>query len=228
MAGHARNGAKPCTPAIPGIPPTTGEVGAERALISQWPLNAKRAISKEQEMSQLNAVVAVYATHVEAEEAVKELQRAGIDMGTLSIVGKDSHTDEHVVGYYNTGDRMKYWGKTGAFWGGFWGLLLGSAFFAIPGIGPVLVAGPLVAWIVGALEGAVLFGGLSAIGAGLYGMGIPRDSVIEYETALKTDKFLLMVHGSVPQVEKAKNILESTRPVHVSLHVPELVAVSAR
>ena len=87
-------------------------------------------------MSEQNAVVAVYATHAEAEEAVKELQRAGIDMHTLSIVGKDSHTDEHVVGYYNTGDRMKYWGKIGAFWGGFWGLLFGSAFFAIPGLGP--------------------------------------------------------------------------------------------
>src|SRR5271170_1820008 len=71
-----------------------------------------------------------------------------------------------------TPDRMKYWGKTGAFWGGFWGLLFGSAFFAIPGIGPVLVAGPLVAWIVGGLEGAALVGGLSAIGAGLVGIGI--------------------------------------------------------
>ena len=164
-------------------------------------------------MSERNAVVAVYGTHIEAEGAVKELQRAGIDMHTLSIVGKDSHTDEHVVGYYNTGDRMKYWGKTGAFWGGFWGLLFGSAFFAIPGIGPVLVAGPLVAWIVGALEGAVVVGGLSAIGAGLYGMGIPKDSVVQYEAALKTDKFLLMVHGTAAEVEKARDIIESTRPV---------------
>ena len=164
-------------------------------------------------MSEQNAVVAVYGTHVEVEEAVRELQRAGIDMRTLSIVGKDSHTDEHVVGYYNTGDRMKYWGKTGAFWGGFWGLLFGSAFFAIPGIGPVLVAGPLVAWIVGALEGAAVFGGLSAIGAGLFGMGIPKDSVVQYETALKTDKFLLMVHGTVSEVEKAKSIIEATRPI---------------
>ena len=147
-------------------------------------------------MSERNAVVAVYETHAGAEEAIKELQRAGIDMHTLSIVGKDTHTDEHVVGYYNTGDRMKYWGKTGAFWGGFWGLLFGSAFFAIPGIGPVLVAGPVVAWIVGALEGAAVVGGLSAIGAGLYSMGIPKDSVLQYETALKTDKFLLMVHGT--------------------------------
>jgi len=68
-------------------------------------------------------------------------------------------TVEHVVGYYNTGDRMKYWGKLGAFWGGLWGFLLGSAFFWIPGIGPLVVAGSLVSWIVGALEGATIFGG---------------------------------------------------------------------
>jgi len=179
-------------------------------------------------MSELNAVVAVYGTHIEAEEAVKELQRAGIDMRTLSIVGKDPHTDEHVVGYYNTGDRMKYWGKTGAFWGGFWGLLFGSAFFAIPGLGPILVAGPLVAWIVGALEGAVAVGGLSAIGAGLYGMGIPKDSIVKYETALKTDKYLLMVHGTAAEVEKAKSVIENTRPVDVTLHTPELVGAGTR
>ena len=50
--------------------------------------------------------------------------------------------------------------------GGLWGMLFGAAFFAIPGIG-VLVAGRLVAWIIGALEGAVVVGGLSVIGAGL-------------------------------------------------------------
>ena len=179
-------------------------------------------------MSEQNAVVAVYASHVEAEAAVKELQRGGIDMHSLSIVGKDSHTDEHVVGYYNTGDRMKYWGKTGAFWGGFWGLLFGSAFFAIPGLGPVLVAGPLVAWIVGGLEGAAVVGGLGAIGAGLYGMGIPKDSVVEYELALKTDKFLLMVHDKASEVEKARNIIASTRPLNVTLHSPEAVEAAAR
>jgi uncharacterized membrane protein len=92
-------------------------------------------------MSELNAVVAIYGTHVEAEEAVKQLQRGGIDMKTLSIVGKDTHTDEHAVGYYNTGDRMKYWGATGAFWGGLWGMLFGSAFFFIPGIGPCSLRG---------------------------------------------------------------------------------------
>ncbi len=179
-------------------------------------------------MTERNAVVAVYGTHTGAEKAIKDLQRAGIDMHTLSIIGKDSHTDEHVVGYYNTGDRMKRWGKTGAFWGGFWGLLFGSAFFAIPGIGPVLVAGPLVAWIVGALEGAAVVGGLSVIGAGLYGLGIPKDSVLQYETALKTDKFLLMVHGTAPEVEKARGIIADTQPISVTLHSAEAVTAAAR
>ena len=96
-------------------------------------------------MSAQKSVVAVYATHAEADQAVKELQRGGFDMHKLSIVGKGYHTDENVVGYYSTGDRMMYWGKIGAFWGGFWGLLFGSAFFLIPGIGPVLAAGPVVA-----------------------------------------------------------------------------------
>jgi uncharacterized membrane protein len=157
-----------------------------------------------------NAVVAIYNTHTEAEEAVKALQRSGFDMTQLSIVGKDYHTEDHVVGYYSTGDRMKAWGRMGAFWGGLWGLLFGAAFFAIPGIGPVVIAGPLVSWIVGALEGAVVVGGVSALGAGLASMGIPRDSIVKYERALKADQFLLIAHGSPEQVDRAKSILERT------------------
>ena len=149
---------------------------------------------------------------------MKELQKSGFDMKKMSIVGKDYHTDEHVVGYYNAGDRMKYWGKQGAFWGGIWGMLFGAAFFAIPGIGPVLVAGPLVAWIIGALEGAVVVGGLSALGAGLYSIGIPKDSVVEYETALKANKFLLMAHGTAAEVAKARDIMQTTRPAELAMH----------
>ena len=182
-------------------------------------------------MSEKNAVVAIYDTHSHAEEALKELQRSGFDMKKLSIVGKDYHTEEHVVGYYNTGDRMKRWGKTGAFWGGFWGLLFGSAFFAIPGIGPVLVAGPLVAWIVGALEGAVVVGGFSAVGAGLYSIGVPKNSIVQYETAIRSDKFLLLAHGTEDEIERAKGIMRMARPVEVAVHAvkhAETVGAAAR
>jgi uncharacterized membrane protein len=172
-------------------------------------------------MPKSEAVVAIYHTHSEAEKAVKELQRRGMDMRSLSIVAKDYHTDEHVVGYYNVGDRMKRWGSTGALWGGFWGLLFGSAFFAIPGVGPLLVAGPLVSWIVGALEGAAVVGGIGALGAGLVGMGIPKDSVLEYETAIKSDKFLLIVSGSASEVTKARELIQTTLPAELNLHVRE-------
>ena len=169
-------------------------------------------------MSEKNSVVAIFASHNQAEDAVRELQKSGFDMKKLSIVGKDYHTDEHVVGYYTTGDRMLYWGKLGAFWGGLWGMLFGSAFFFVPGVGPLLVAGPLVTWIVGALEGAVVVGGLSAIGAGLYSIGIPKDSVVEYESALKSDKFLLLAHGTTDEVARARDIMQTTHPLQVAVH----------
>ena len=169
-------------------------------------------------MNKNNSVVAVYKSHAEAEAAVKELQQSGFDMKKLSIVGRDYHTDEHVVGYYNTGDRMKRWGKVGAFWGGFWGLLFGAGFFWIPGLGQVLAAGPVVAWIVGALEGAVVVGGLSIVGAALYNLGIPKDSIVQYETALKADKFLLIAHGSADEITRAKEILSRTNPETLQHH----------
>src|SRR5271170_935273 len=175
-------------------------------------------------MTTNNSVVAVYSTHTEADQAVKELQRGGVDMQKLSIVGKGYHTDEHAVGYYNAGDRMKYWGKAGAFWGGFWALLFGSAFFMIPGLGPILAAGPVVAWIVGALESAVVVGGFSALGAGLYSIGIPEDSIVKYETAVKTDQFLLIAHGTAAEVAKVKDIIESTHPLYCTLHIHQVVA----
>ena len=161
-------------------------------------------------MSTTNSTLAIYRTHSEIEAAVAELHRSGFDLKKLSIVGCDYHTDEHVIGYYNAGDRMKYWGKMGAFWGGLWGMLFGAAFFWVPGLGPLLVAGPLVTWMVGALEGAIVVAGLSAVGAGLYSLGIPRDSILQYEKAIKAGKFVLLAHGTQSEVTQAHEIIGRT------------------
>ncbi len=169
-------------------------------------------------MDEKNLTVTICESHASAEEAVKKLQKAGFDMKKLSIIGKDYHTEEDVVGYYNTGDRMKKWGKLGALWGGFWGILFGSAFFIIPGVGPIVVGGPLVASIVGGLEGALAVGGLSAMGAGLFSLGIPKDSVIRYETAIKTDKYLVIVHGTREDMDKARAILEPLAETETTTH----------
>ena len=177
-------------------------------------------------MLNTNSVVAIFDSHDRAEDAIRELQKDGFDMKKLSIVGKDYHTEENVVGYYNAGDRMLYWGKLGAFWGGFWGLLLGSAFFWVPGIGQLVVAGPLVMWIVGALEEAAVFGGLSALGAGLYSIGIPKHSALQYETEVKNGKLLLVAHGTPDEVERAKDLLDQSHANSTAVHV-ERIAVGA-
>ncbi|MBD2721089.1 general stress protein [Hymenobacter armeniacus] len=158
-------------------------------------------------MKRNETVVAVYDTHQAAEAAVKELQQAGYDMRKLSIVGADYQTEEKVLGFYTTGERMKTWGGIGAFWGGIWGLLLGSAMFVLPGLGPLLLAGPVVSALVGALEGAALVGGVSALGAALVSMGIPEHEAIQYEVDLKAGKFLLLAHGTAAEVERAKEML---------------------
>jgi hypothetical protein len=170
------------------------------------------------EKTDKNVVVAVYKDHASAEAAVRELQKAGFDMKKLSIVGRDYHTEEQVVGYYNTGDRMKLWGKWGAFWGGMWGLLLGSAFLSVPGLGLIAAAGPVVAWIAAALEGAVVVGGLSAVGAALVSTGIPKNSIIQYETALKADKFLLIAHVAAADAAKARDIIQTTQADDFEMH----------
>lgn len=164
------------------------------------------------------SVVATFGEHVQAENAVKELKSSGFNIKKLSIIGRDVHMEDDVAGFYTTGDRMKYWGKLGAFWGGLWGLLFGAAFLFIPGIGPVVAAGSVVAWIVAALEGAVVVGGLSALGAGLFSLGIPKDSVLKYETSIKAGKFLLIAHGTADEVEKARGILQNSGAEQVNVH----------
>jgi hypothetical protein len=153
----------------------------------------------------------VFNTHSEAEEAIHSLDRLGFDVKKLSLVGKGYHSEEHPVGFYTVGDRMKVWGGTGAFWGGIWGLLLAPGIFLLPGFGLLAMAGPLVAALVGALEGAAVVGGISALGAALLQIGVPKHQIVKYETALKADKYVLMVSGDADEMTKAHTVLANSK-----------------
>ena len=164
-------------------------------------------------MDQASASAYVFPTHVEAEEAIRQLSKSGFDVKKLSLVGKGYHSEEHPVGFYTSGDRIRAWGGAGAFWGGIWGLLFAPAVFLIPGVGMVALAGPFVAALVAALEGAVVIGGISALGAALTQLGLPKDQVIKYETALKADNFLLLVHGNAADEATVRSVLAGAHPV---------------
>jgi hypothetical protein len=178
-------------------------------------------------MNTTDTAIAVFTDHQAAETAVKKLATAGFDIKQLSVVGKGYHSEEKVTGFYNTGDRIKFWGKWGVFWGGLWGLFFGGLFLFIPVVGHVVVLGHLAAVAIAAVENAVVVGGLSALGAALYSIGVPKDSVIQYEAAVKADSFLLMAHGTAEEVARAKTILATTNPVRVDVYPGREVAEPA-
>jgi uncharacterized membrane protein len=169
-------------------------------------------------MENRGSLVAVFTDHKAAETAVKTLAAADFDIKDLSIVGKDYTIEEKVTGFYSTGDRMKFWGAEGAMWGGLWGLFFGGLFLSAPLSGGIFVLGSLATSIAAGLENAVVVGALGAIGAGLYGLGISKDSVLKYETTVNTGGFLVMAHGNDAALGRAKAILAANKPDHIAFH----------
>ena len=177
-------------------------------------------------MKNSDTIIAVFQDHTAAESAVKKLAEAGFEMKNLSVVGKGYHTEENVVGFYNVGDRIQFWGRRGAFWGGLWGLFFGGLFVTIPILGHVIVLGYLASAMIAAVEGAVVVGGLSSLSAALYSIGIPKNSVVQYETDVKADGFLVMAHGTAEEIAHAHSVLATGNPsridVHAGRHAAEL------
>jgi uncharacterized membrane protein len=162
-------------------------------------------------MNHLDTAIGVFPDYQSAEKAIKSLADAGFDMKDLTLVGRGYHSDEKVTGFYSNGDRIKFWGTRGAFWG----MFFGGMFMTIPVVGHVIVLGYLAAVAISGIETAALVGGLSALGAALYGIGIPKDSVINYEADIKVDRFLVMAHGTDADVERARKLLSSNNPLRM-------------
>ena len=179
-------------------------------------------------MEKTDTLIAVFPDHKAAEAAVKTLSTSGFEMKNLSLVGKGYHSEEKVVGFYSAGDRIKFWGTRGAFWGGFWGLFLGGLFMTVPVVGHIVVLGYLATVVFSGIETAIVVGELSALGAALYSIGVPKDSVIQYESDLKADAFLVMAHGPAAEMERARTILGTTNPSRIDLHADAKAAEPAR
>lgn len=163
-------------------------------------------------------VVGLFGMHEGADAAVRKLAAAGIALPAISIIGKNYHSEEQAAGFVNLGGRAWYFGKFGAFWGGLAGLLVGSGFFYIPVVGSLVVLGPLASMLVGGIEGAVLAGGASALVGALTGLGIPKNSVMRYEEALKADAFLVSVHCAESDLPRVQQLLAEAGGTEVQCH----------
>lgn len=161
------------------------------------------------------AVVASYRSHHDAETAVRLLAKDGLPMDKISIIGRDFETREDVQGFYRPADAALEGAGAGAWFGGLFGLLVGTGLFILPVIGPVLVLGPLAGLVAGAIGGA----GVGALVSGLVFLGVPQDQAIKYQERIQAGEFLVVVHGgSAAETERACSALQNTTHAYLQTH----------
>lgn len=136
-------------------------------------------------------IVGVFSSEDEAIRAIEELQARGVPTEAISVLSKDKRDIENVSGETGTKapEGVATGLATGGVLGGVTGLLAGVGALAIPGIGPILAAGPIAASLAGAVVGA----GAGGLVGGLIGLGIPEEEAKEYETHVNEGHILVLV-----------------------------------
>jgi len=154
------------------------------------------------------AVIGVRNSHAEAEQLIRALQAAGVDMHRLSIIGKGYHTEAQPVGYYTLLDRFKRWLGLGSAWGALWGVAFGILFFWLPDFGPIYVADPFLNLVFVTLEGALVGGIVGAAATALSALSTSRRRPIKYVTQLRADKYLVLAHGTGEDIRHVRRAAE--------------------
>jgi len=154
-------------------------------------------------------IVAVFESPDRAEAAVAALQAAGCDPGNLSIIAKDDHSGEHLLGYATAGDCARFWGRCGPTWDRLARRLPGAAVVFAPFIGYIVVLGPVVEWLMhdhprhGSAEGATRLWRL------LSRVGVPPQDGVALESALREFDAVLLVAGAPADIDDARNLLRT-------------------
>jgi hypothetical protein len=162
-------------------------------------------------------LLAVYPDHDAAEQAIKLLQKNGMKMDQLSIIGQDFRTIEKPIGFLTTGSVACDGARVGAWTGGLFGILVGAAFLIVPGVGPLVIVGPLAATMLGGVEGAIAGSALGALAGALVSLGFSKNQAIRYESQIKAGKFLVTLKGDTEQIEKAKKLVGDNKAESVDV-----------
>lgn len=135
----------------------------------------------------MSRVVGSYGTEMEAVEVIKDLQRQGYRDEDISVLSKDKRDVEHITEETGTqaGEGAAAGAATGGALGGLGGILAGLGALAIPGIGPIVAAGPIAAGLAGA--------GVGGIAGALVGLGVPEEEAKSYEAQFKEGRILILL-----------------------------------
>ena len=178
-------------------------------------------------MASKNTVVGLASSHAQAETIVNELQRAGFSSDDVSALFPDKQGTRDFAHEKNTKapEGAITGASAGGAIGGTLGLLAGIGALAIPGLGPFIAAGPIMAALSGAAAGATVGG----VAGALVGMGIPEMEAKRYEGKVKDGNILLSVHvdGSEAR-DRAKKIFERAGATDVTTTGEKSVPKSQR
>lgn len=163
--------------------------------------------SGRQTQQKATHVIGVFSDRSQAEQAVRELRQQGFTTEEINLVTKEEKTQTGGE-YYD--DDITDGAVTGGTLGGIGGLLLGAGAMAVPGIGPVLAAGPLAAAISGVVAGG--------IAGGLIDWGIPTEASHRYEETVAQGNTLAVIRASSSKAANAENILRSHGANEVKQH----------
>jgi uncharacterized membrane protein len=154
------------------------------------------------------SVIHIYPSLEEAEAAVKHLSDSKFPINQISIVTQNIETTKQVHGFITAGDVAARGASSGAWMGGLFGLLVGAAFIWVPGFGPLFVAGPFAAALLGGAEGIVAGAAGGGLLGALFGWGISKEHILKYEEVIKGGKYLVIANGDETQVSQARTILD--------------------
>jgi len=163
-------------------------------------------------MSKNKVVLGIVDSQIQAENAVTKLQSAGFSNQDISAIFPDKHGTKDFAHEHNT--KAPEGAVTGVAGGGViggtLGLLAGIGALAIPGLGPFIAAGPLMAALSGAAAGAAVGG----IAGALIGLGIPEIEAKKYEGKLRGGNILLAVHVDTSDEQKRAEEILKREGVH--------------
>jgi hypothetical protein len=167
-----------------------------------------------------SSVVAVYPNHAAAERAIRKLHESGFATADLSIVGRDFEVSEKPIGFVSHADYARAGAETGAWFGGLFGLFVGAAFLVLPGVGPIVVAGPIAAALVAGFEGALAGAAIGGLAGALVGWGVPSERALSFESHVKGGKFLVIARGNEAVIARARGLLAAEAPEELSVYGP--------
>jgi len=160
----------------------------------------------KEEMKKVS-VIGMYQSMDQAEDAVRMLDEGGFPVKQVSIIAKNLQSENKIHGFVTTGDVAKSSAGVGAWTGGIFGLLMGAAFLWVPGVGPMFVAGPLAAALLGGIEGAAAGSTTGGLLGALVGWGVSKQRIVKYEQSVDAGMYLVVCHGSTDEVYQANDIL---------------------